>query len=252
MSFFPLPQSRGLHYRCLGQGAPLVLLHGWSYCGEVFDKLAGSLAHHRQLLIPDLPGHGRSEAAPQQSLGEICADLEAWLAARTNEGVVILGWSLGGQIALALAARGRIPVKSLILISSTPKFTASADWTFGLPEAQLRSMQRHFARNPQLCIQQFQHNIDARRSCPRLPDAATAARGLELLGSIDLRPMLSGITCPVLLLHGSQDNVIPRSASGYLSRVLPDSRLETLEGGGHAPFWEDPSWVLRQLEAFLS
>ena len=73
-----------------------------------------------------------------------------------------------------------------------------------------------------------------------LPDLATLLRGLDWLGSADLRPQLATITQPTLLIHGDRDPLMPLAAARALADALPDGRLTTFAGVAHAPFITDP------------
>jgi pimeloyl-[acyl-carrier protein] methyl ester esterase len=136
-----------LYFEARGQGPDLVLLHGWGLNLRVWDGLAGQLEKRFRLIAMDLPGHGRSEWNPNaRTPAEQAWRVHATLAS-VSERYSLLGWSLGGQIALDLAAAMPGQVERLALVATTPRFAASADWPYGMPPSSLE-LQAHGERVP--------------------------------------------------------------------------------------------------------
>ncbi|MBK7434166.1 MAG: alpha/beta hydrolase [Chitinophagaceae bacterium] len=107
-------QSASIHYRVIGQGKPVLLIHGFGEDGSVWDHQVEFLKEHYRLIIPDLPGSGRSELIPDMSIegmAEMIKNLMNHVAAEILptggdlEGAVLLGHSMGGYIALALVEK---------------------------------------------------------------------------------------------------------------------------------------------------
>ena len=90
-----------IHVETSGSGPHLALLHGWGLNGAVWDSVREPLAAHFTLHVVDLPGHGYSSAVPLASLDSAADAIIGVLPERTN----LLGWSLGGQVALSIAQR---------------------------------------------------------------------------------------------------------------------------------------------------
>lgn len=246
--------GRILSYAEAGSGSPLVLLHGWGMSSAVFNEALLELSDEFRVLAPDLPGHGSSTAASDYSLEALADDLLEWLAGLDLSDIRLLGWSLGGQIALRLAAGAEQRLSRLLLVSTTPRFVADAEWPNGLPDGQVRIMARGLRRRfaatlDDFFAQQFGADelSDQRRQLlqqvapavwPPQPEAALAA--LETLRRSDLRDRLAALVVPTLVLHGEQDAIIPPAAGRYLAGQLPQARLQILPGLGHAPFLSRP------------
>jgi len=258
--------GRSLAWRETGSGPPLVLLHGWSLSGAAFVELADHLPGCR-LLFPDLPGHGNSPPPAMATLPALADDLETWLAAVAPGPVVLGGWSLGGMVAMELADRSAVPVERLLLIGTTPRFTAAVDWPHGLPEIQVRALCRNLARRFEATLGDFfaltfaPGEADALRlrvirtfavRAAGLPDPATAAALLGRLAEQDQRQRLPAIRCPALVLHGSLDRVTPVEAGRALAAALPHGSLHEFAGLGHAPFWTRPAAVAEMIRKFCS
>lgn len=252
-------------WRELGEGPPLVLLHGWSMSHAVFAELAGLLARDFRLLIPDLPGHGHSAPVEPCCLAGFSQVLAVWLAKLGLDRVDLLGWSLGGQVALQFSAAYPQQVRRLLLISSTPRFCAGDDWSFGLPTSELRALRRGLERRYLATMAEFfdlqfigeDLSAERRREILRfavrpagLPDPAAALMTLGILGQEDLRPLLGSIARPALVVHGENDRIIPFAAGQYLSEQLPEARFVALPGIGHAPFLSSPEPLALMISEF--
>ncbi|MEJ2471584.1 MAG: alpha/beta fold hydrolase [Desulfuromonadales bacterium] len=258
--------GRQLRWYEAGQGRPVVLLHGWSTSAAAFGELADLLQDSCHVLIPDLPGHGHSSPAPiNDSLG-LAAVLAAWLQTVVSGiEVTLVGWSLGGMVALEMAAAGHLPLHRLVLIASTPRFTNAADWPHGLPATQVRALSRNLARRFEATLGEFFALTFAgeklspetlRRIRNRavhnspLPDRDAASALLKFLATQDQRHLLPRITLPTLVLHGEEDRITPPGAGQALAERLPDSMFIGFAGLGHAPFLSSPQDVAVALREF--
>ncbi len=123
-----------LHVEIRGHGPDLVLLHGWALHGGMWGPWLDELARHARLHIVDLPGHGRSPwAVATQDLAGVARAVFPCVPQRA----AVLGWSLGGMLALELARQHPRHLGALLLVATTPKFLAGPDWEQGLPPAVL-------------------------------------------------------------------------------------------------------------------
>ncbi len=248
-----------LFFEDQGSGPPLLLVHGWSRSGADFAALAGRLSTRHRVVRLDLRGHGRSAPGPF-ALADLAGDVAALAEALDLRGALLLGWSLGGQVALSalplLAAR----VDRLVLIGATPRFTPGDDWPHGPPARALEAMAALLRRRPEAvqarflddCFAPGELDEDGRAALATAPppDLACALAGLDILASADLRAALPAVRGPVLLLHGEADAICPVGAARALALRLPSARLVTFPAVGHAPFISRPGEVASLLEAF--
>jgi pimeloyl-[acyl-carrier protein] methyl ester esterase len=240
----------GLYIETRGQGPDLVLLHGWGLNLRVWDGLASLLEKSFRIITVDLPGHGRSEWNPKaRTPAEQAWQVHATLESLSNR-YSLLGWSLGGQIALDLAAAMPGSVERLVLVATTPRFVASPDWPYGMPATALERMATQLKTNYRRTVSDFlelqvRGSTGAEKALADLhaslfqhgeahPKALVT--GLTTLESSDLRPMLPLVRAPTLVITGQYDRVTLPAASRALAEALPDARYIEVRRAAHAPF----------------
>ena len=128
--------SAGLHVEAAGHGPPLVLLHGWAMHSGVWGGLPAALARGHRVHAVDLPGHGRSPSHAPFTAAAVVRSLDAAFEAERHP-VSVVGWSLGGQLALAWALTRPGRIARLVLVGTTPRFVAGEGWTCALSHETL-------------------------------------------------------------------------------------------------------------------
>jgi len=237
----------------------LVFLHGWGQSGDIWRGQLEHFSRTRQVLAPNLPGHGGAGALPP-------AEWPANLEGRLPDGPMILvGWSLGGMLAVRIAYTRPHRLRGIVLVASTPRFCTAPGWAHGIPESELikfshslrKDRDRTLSRYFHLMLQGEELTVARLRSLERRwktepPPADEALHaGLELLRSLDLRREIPTLELPVLLIHGCMDAVVPLQASRYLARHLPHASLRILPGG-HIPHITRPDDFNQILEEWCS
>lgn len=239
-----------------------LFLHGWGLHRGIWADTLAALPGR----APALPGYA-GDAAPVAATAETQADCLAGALADAPHGPVnLVGWSMGGLIALALAARHPQQVARLVLVSSTPAFVRRPDWPHGLPAPVLAEFAAGLARDPNATLLRFLALQAHGEPQPRVvlaqlrrillaqgePTAATLEAGLTLLRHTDLRALVASVTCPSLVLHGARDALCPLPAGAWLARHLPHGRLLCHPTAAHAPFLSQPHWFRSALAAFFA
>jgi pimeloyl-[acyl-carrier protein] methyl ester esterase len=242
---------------------PLVCLHGWGMNLRVFDLLRGELAAERETLAVDLAGHGASAwAAGHAQFDTQVEDVLAVLPPCC----VLLGWSLGGKLALELAARHPARIAALVLISATPKFAQSQDWLHGLDPGSMRAFRSVLEQDWQQTLNDFvwlqlrgsrnaeaaQRVLESALAQQGAPHPEALRNGLDLLGTLDLRSRVGAVTQPTLLISGQHDRVTPTGAARWLAAALPQAQLHEVPRAGHAPFVSHHLEVAAALREFLA
>ncbi|QID18013.1 alpha/beta fold hydrolase [Nitrogeniibacter mangrovi] len=223
--------------------APITFIHGWGMTPAVWRPLLAHLDPDRPLRTLALPGH-------DDAAGEA---LDTWidrLAPALPTDGVLCGWSLGGQLAMRLAQHAPDRCARLILIGTTPCFVQRPDWSCALDATTVAGFRHDFDAAPEATAKRFvalQAVGDrARREVTRTLGAALTpiqahnqaalADALGVLCDTDLRDTLGRITCPVRILHGAGDALMPAAAAEAMAEALPEARLSIFDDCGHAPF----------------
>jgi len=251
-----------LHVEIRGEGPDLVLLHGWALHGGMWGPWLDELAGIARLHLVDLPGHGRSGWPAG------VRDLEGLARAvypAVPRGAALLGWSLGGMVAITLARRHPRQPRALVLVATTPKFVAGPDWEHGMRLGVFEEFARGLAGNYRGTVQNFltlqtrgdEHAFETLRllrghlSSHGEPDPRALAAGLAILRDADLRVELARIDLPTLVIAGEHDRLTPPAAGRAIATALPCARFQLVERSGHAPFLSHPAEVLAEVRGFL-
>lgn len=223
----------------------LALVHGWGMNARVFDALAECLADDFAVQAFDLPGHGGRAALADNSLAVWADDL----ARRLPGGAVLLGWSLGAQVAMRVALDHPHKVARLVLLAATPKFLAGADWPHGMAAAELDAFAAALRADPEKTLLRFLslqtrgvadqkslllHLRQTLLAAPVADDAALAG-GLAILRDSDLRAETPRLAQPALVVHGALDTLTPAAAGAWLAGALPNAWHFELPRAAHAP-----------------
>jgi pimeloyl-ACP methyl ester carboxylesterase len=251
-----------------GEGPPLVVVHGLGGAAVNFTLLAPLLARRHRVLIPDLPGHGKTE--PLERADDLTAYADHVAALAELEDMVpgpFIGYSMGAVIALRLAVSRPQSVTGLALVAAAGIVSVSRRaeiWlavTGALRPAQVMTRFRGtFARRPRLRWLPF--GLWGAVDPPALPpegvlgflegpsqhtDVGMAGRALL---RDDPRPDLDHVRCPVLLIWGSRDRLVPLVDGFEYARRLR-APIRTLPAAGHLLVGEQPHACAGILVDFL-
>jgi len=223
---------------------PLVFLHGWAQSRQVWYQQWHEFSEARYL---NLPGHGGAVDAPADQW------LDILVTQLPEAPCVLVGWSLGGMLAMQIARRFPARVASLVLIGTTPRFRAAEAWLCGCDDATFAGFTEAVASGSPRALNRFfalmlhgdvvprsRYNELARQAVDRQQAATRAGlqAGLDLLARLDLREALPNL--PALLLFGADDAIVPADAGRWLAAKLPGAVVYDLEACGHAPFLTRP------------
>jgi pimeloyl-[acyl-carrier protein] methyl ester esterase len=251
-----------LHVESTGSGRPLVFWHGWGLNLRVFDRLRTALAREHRVIAVDLPGHGHSDWSEDEN-----AELQLQrLSATVPDGATLIGWSLGGQMAIRYAARQHDRLRALILLHSTPRFVRAPDWPAGLDPEILARFAADLQHDPVRTVSDFlelqtrgssaaANTMDALQHAlshhgTARPSALQA--GMRILMEGDLRAEAAQLRLPTLVVGGQHDRITPPAASRALLQLIPGARYLELRRAGHVSFLSHESELLAALRTFTA
>jgi pimeloyl-ACP methyl ester carboxylesterase len=213
-----------------GSGTPLVLLHGLGGSSEWWRHNIDVLAERYLVCAVDLVGFGRNRFFLRRSnlplrFDDIAALLARWIESSFDAPVHLAGNSLGGQIAIHLAASRPDLVRSLILIDSTGIPFEIA------PGAHIENIAMPHGWRSFLLV--------LARDLFRAGPTALAVAFARLLRD-DARPLMRKLTMPVLLVWGEHDPLVPLTYAKQMLDEMPHANLRVIPRAGHVPMWENP------------
>ena len=220
-----------LHYRVFGQGDPLLLVHGFTNAGQIWDPFVDRLTANHSVIVPDLRGHGLSTNPSGEFTHRLAArDLVGLLDALGLESVAGVGHSSGAIALLDLALIAPERLTAMVLVDGAHRFPdetrasmagADADvWLEALPGLFEAALRWHAEGMPQL--RRLAQQVRAFAADPR--------EGAH--DSTELR----GVQVPALIVHGDRDELYPVRLAFELYELLPKAELWIMPDVSHAAF----------------
>ncbi len=238
-----------------GSGQPLVLLHGFPLDHTIWLPLLPHLESHFDLILPDLPGLGHSPLpGPDIHLTDMAAALAALLRGLGLPRAYLAGHSMGGYVALAFARQSPEMLLGLGLIatqalSDTPERQAARHETAAQvaekgPGVVANAMAAKLSANP--AHETLLRELILRQPMPGIVNALKAMPARP-----DTTDLLPGLPCPVSILHGLADALIPPERAREMKIACPSATLTELPGIGHMPMLEAPPETAETLKKLL-
>jgi pimeloyl-[acyl-carrier protein] methyl ester esterase len=249
---------------------PLILIAGWGHTGQAMLSLKEALGGH------PMDGHRIQvtstgelwQNAPNAALPRSPQDVSRYalglhnLLAPFDGRVGVIGWSMGGIVALETARKYPELLQRLVIICGTARFSADNDAIPGVSAAVLRAMAWGLRRTPDNVLAAYYAKVNAPQSAyvartvtgPKditLPDRNELIEGLDYLQHVDMRNGLEKFAVPTLVLHGREDRIVPWQAGEWLSGALAGSRWRCYEGFGHALPIQAAALLAADIRAFL-
>lgn len=247
--------------------APLLALHGFTGGGEDFACLSAHLS--RTLIAPDLLGHGHSDAPRTEDPYTVEAQVARLAELHTQlelPPVPVLGYSMGGRIALRFALEHPSKVAGLVLVGVHPGLvdeearegryaldTDRADYlmTYGVAAFLAEWQALPLIASQSRIFPALLEDMQVRRSRARSWGWAWTLRGMSPGRTLPLWDRLNEIACPVLLITGAEDEVYSELAQG-LVEVFAEASHVSIEGVGHAAHLEGGGLAGPLIASFLA
>jgi pimeloyl-ACP methyl ester carboxylesterase len=268
-------QGRRVNVVELGEGPPVLLVHGHSGCWQNWLENIPHLARKHRVVAMDLPGFGYSEMPERVSIENYAGFLDALCAELGIEDAAVVGNSMGGFVGAELCIRRPERVSAVVLVSAAGLSTKYLGFS---NEFYRRKSVRAFARLtnaystiPEARAETLVRRRRLRRAVlravvkypERLPAPLTAEllRGLgrpaapyatDAIMNYDFRDRVGGISCPTLIVWGADDRIVPVEAADAYERAIPGARKVVLPDTGHVPMVERPAAFNALLDEFLA
>jgi 2-succinyl-6-hydroxy-2,4-cyclohexadiene-1-carboxylate synthase len=265
-------EAAGIGWRVSRRGPrtelPVVFLHGFTGSGEFWMPVANALPR-RYCIVPDLPGHGGTDAPVPAQSWRIDRASDALVALLDRLGIarfVLAGYSMGGRLALGLALRHADRVAALALVGASPGIASAEERSqragddLALADSIERDGMEAFCRkweaNPLFATQErlAPELREAMRAQRRRQDPSRLAQALRAFGTGFQPPVhgeLARLALPVLVVAGGEDAKYSAIAREMAGRI-PGATLRIVPGAGHAVPLESAGRFAEELEGFLT
>jgi len=239
------------------EATPLVLLHAFPLDAGLWSGVVPELSAERTVVTPEFPGLGNAGPQPGASVDGFADAVAERIADLPGGRAAVGGLSLGGYVALALAARHPDRVAALVLSNTRAE-----------PDTEEAAAGRHASAAqvrteglapfldgfvPRMVAPGDLAALHAVRAIADAQDPEAVAGALEALaGRADRRPDLAAMRMPALVIAGSEDGLTPPALSEAMVAALPDARLHVVEGAGHLTALERPEEWAATVRPFLA
>ena len=257
-----------IYYTDQGEGAPILLIHGWTMNHKFFQHNIPELSRTHRVVTMDIRGHGHSgKQELNMSLRQAASDARALIEHLGLNGITIVGWSMGTSLIFHYFDQyGGEKLKNAVFADMTPYLVNEGGWEHGvfgtLDYAAAYALERDILEDRLTVEEAF---IPACFKGGEVPDEETMEWWVResmltptavmvafwtSMVAHDWREQLPQTPVPVLLCHGSASALYPSKIGEYLNERIPESELIMFEESGHSPFWEEPEKFNREIARF--
>jgi 3-oxoadipate enol-lactonase len=248
-----------LHVDERGAGRAVVFVHGIPSLPGDFAAISGALEGTHRCIVMHLPGYGQTPAEEQRtSVSDMCRRIELRLVELGVTEATFIAFSGGVPKAIEIALNGLIRVSGLVLVAPVagldpPTAQAYRDLVAHIGAGRFDPRPTWVARMTAVGFAERNPTGAAKvlRWLDDVPVACVCNELLALSEMRDLRPYLSALDCPVLVLSGSEDAVVPLEWAANVATSAKRGRFEVIQGAGHAVLVEQPEAAARLICEFV-
>ena len=238
-----------------GEGSVILLLHGWGSNITLFDGIIKALSPDHRVIAPDMPGFGKTPE-PQQAwaVDDYVDFIIKFIDSLELKEFGVLVHSFGGRVLFKLNARESLPyvINKAVLIDSAgimPKKSLKQKISLKMYKCARSIMSTkllHFLYPDAV------ENMRKKRGSADYNNATPIMRQtLVKVVNEDLKPLISQVNCPTLIIWGDNDTATPIDDARQMEQLIPDAGLVVCEGAGHYSFLEQPAKVHGALKVFF-
>jgi len=275
MEFFTSTDGTTIHYSVLGQGRPVIFLHGWTEGANQWLPFAQELAEHCQVFCWDARGHGGHAVDPEcdACIPRMADDLHQLIEHRKLNDIVLVGHSMGALTAWEYISRyGCDALSGLCTIDQSPRLITDQHWPHGVygefnNSRNVRFTEQLEADFPATVLaligegnnarsqDNYQRNSrgfqNMREYLATLPEAQMV-QCWRSLTRVDLREVMPRIDVPVLLIHGDESQFYSQELAHWLAEQIPQAQLHIYEESDHSPHLWHRELFVSQLSQFVN
>ena len=245
-----------------GRGEPLLMIHGWGVNSKIWVSLVDELKLFASVYLIDLPGMGGSSSISPYTLDNIAKEIKSNVPKKKFN---ILGWSLGGQVAMSMAIRMPEIIEKLILMSTTPCFVEKKDWPYGVNKQFFLDFEMEAKQNLNNTLMKFfliqTRDINDSKNVMRFlkntfieirdDNKSGMQSALNVLKETDLRNEVKKIDKPTLIISGDKDRLTSLKSSIWLYEKIKRAKLKEIKGANHMPFISHRETMTESVKKFL-
>jgi non-heme chloroperoxidase len=262
---FTGPDGTRFAYVDLGQGRPLVLLHGWSSSLRWFSRNLADLARDHRVVALDFRGHGSSEkTASGHTMEQYARDVHDFIAGVGAADGILVGWSMGAIVLWNYVMQfGAGQAGGMVFVGQSASDLITPEYEHGVfseadvhqfmydlqmtREGRVRGHMESMVKNP-LSEEDLTWMTEDYLRCP----AHIASVSFYHQTMVDSSPAFPIIDFPSQVYFGVDPKMYKLAHGEYLASVIPGSELVVFEDSGHVPMWEEPARFNRELRAFAA
>lgn len=233
----------------------IVFIHGWGYDSSVFQSLIEVLEDSFRVQTINLPGYNGEFDVSEYTL----SSLIGVVGRQIKEPVTLVGWSMGGLVAMKLAEQYPERINKLILLAATPCFSKKDAWKEAMERKVLKNFRAAYNKEPKETLDKFSYltvegSTNQRAWLRKLKNMCDVEmsqnalkKGLLILEDTDLRNVLTRLKVPTLMMFGENDSLIPLRVESEIKKRNPDIETVVIKSAGHIFFMTDTKQVARRI-----
>jgi non-heme chloroperoxidase len=249
-----------------GAGRAIVFVHGWPVSAHVWKYQLAALSDEHRVVALDLPGYGDSPPMSEPSVAAYAAAVRDFLVQGDLRDVLLVGWSMGGSVVMSYCDQfGSGRLRAVGIVDSSPRLLPGDGWRPGVDttfdSALVADLHRRWVNGDRRAVVTELTNLEFKEpekhaaeiewmieeSMKADPDGALA--GIDGI-TLDLRPSLSRISVPALLLYGAFSNMTTAANRTFMAKAISNARLVLFHESGHNPMLEEPEKFNREVASF--
>ena len=250
-----------IHYEAHGKGQPLLLIHSFLCCTEMWQHQIEHLSQEYRVIVMDIRGHGQSSPSSPHSIYDLVDDAVGLLDAEGIESAVWLGLSIGGMISMRAALTHPDRVKGLVLLSTdshAESFLVKVERRvlgkvvkyLGVLPVIIPVLRKMFGKTTHRSNKELIQTW--RQKFLKVHPGSMLESLQALLKRDDVSSRLRTVSVPTLIIHGTEDRAIPVALGKNIKTHLPHADLKIMDKSGHLLTLESPEEVNAHISNFLA